>query len=132
MWDAVSANAATADFEQAADRIRAEAVRATQQLSSVDALGSICLGESQRFHIRAALGLYHYINPKLLLITSAALFRARGQSCERARRCCARAAAPRRALPHVSHGDGGRGARRAPSARSVRGYQAHAVAFFDQ
>ncbi|MCA1603912.1 MAG: halocarboxylic acid dehydrogenase DehI family protein [Acidobacteria bacterium] len=71
MWDAMRPNAETRRFEDAADRIRAEAVRATEQLGKLDAATSLRLGESQSYQIRRALDLYHYINPKLLVFTAA-------------------------------------------------------------
>lgn len=69
-WEAVRDSAQTSAFEQAADEIRAEAVRAAAGLGRLDAHRELTLGESQRFHIRGILDLYHYINPKLLLLTS--------------------------------------------------------------
>jgi halocarboxylic acid dehydrogenase DehI len=71
MWDAMRANAETCVFEHAADCVRAEAVHAAQALGRLDATSDISLGESQAYHIQGALKLYHYINPKLLVLTSA-------------------------------------------------------------
>jgi len=71
MWDAMRPNAETRAFETAADRVRAEAVRIAERLGKLDAATSLRLGESQSYQIRRALDLYHYINPKLLVLTSA-------------------------------------------------------------
>lgn len=68
-WEAVRPNAETRAFEDAADRIRAEAVHAAAALGRIDAGAG--LGESQAFQVRAALDLYRYVTPKLLLLTSA-------------------------------------------------------------
>ena len=70
MWDAMRGNAETYVFEHAADRVRAEAVHAAMALGRLDVTSDIRLGESQAYHIRGALDLYHYINPKLLVFTS--------------------------------------------------------------
>ncbi len=71
MWDAVRPNAETRAFEEAADRVRAEAVRAADRLGRIGAAAAAGLGESQSYQVRAALELYHYVNPKLLVLTSA-------------------------------------------------------------
>lgn len=70
MWDAVQPNLDTRIFEDAADQIRSEAVDAADALSRIGALTEADLGESQAFQVRAALDLYHYVNPKLLVLTS--------------------------------------------------------------
>ncbi|MBW3628113.1 MAG: halocarboxylic acid dehydrogenase DehI family protein [Gemmatimonadetes bacterium] len=70
MWDAVQPNAQTRAFEDAADRIRAEAARSADALGRVHAVASALVGESPAYQVRAALDLYHYVNPKLLLLTS--------------------------------------------------------------
>ncbi|MDQ3687440.1 MAG: halocarboxylic acid dehydrogenase DehI family protein [Acidobacteriota bacterium] len=70
MWDAVRPNAETRRFEDAADRLRAEAARAAEKFGKLNAATSLRLGESQSYQIRRALDLYHYINPKLLLLTA--------------------------------------------------------------
>lgn len=80
MWDAVRPNAETRAFEEAADRLRAQAVAAAEGLGRLDAINRLRLGDSQRYQIRAALDLYHYINPKLLLLTSAVRLALRGES----------------------------------------------------
>jgi hypothetical protein len=82
MWEAVRPNAETRAFENAADRIRAEAVRAAATLGSVEAAARVHLGESQLYQLRAALHLYHYINPKLLLLTSAVRLALEGERFE--------------------------------------------------
>lgn len=71
MWDVLCPNLQTRDFENAADRVRSNAVAAAAGLPQLDALAGLRLGESQRYQIQAALDLYHYINPKLLVLTSA-------------------------------------------------------------
>ncbi|MBI2876551.1 MAG: hypothetical protein HYY20_06690 [Candidatus Tectomicrobia bacterium] len=71
MWEAVRPNVETRIFEDAADRVRAEAVSAAEALGKLDAASKVHLGESQIYQIKSALDLYHYINPKLLVLTSA-------------------------------------------------------------
>ena len=71
LWTALRDNAATYAFEQAADELRAEAVRGALQLPRLGATAAVPLGPSQLYQIGAALALYHYVNPKLLILTSA-------------------------------------------------------------
>jgi hypothetical protein len=71
VWAAVRDNAGTYAFEHAADHLRATAVKGALALPPVHALSAVPLGESQTYQIGAALALYHYINPKLLLLTAA-------------------------------------------------------------
>jgi hypothetical protein len=71
LWTALRDNAATYAFEQAADELRAEAVRGALELPRVGATGGVPLGQSQLYQIGAALALYHYVNPKLLILTAA-------------------------------------------------------------
>lgn len=71
LWEAVCPNAETRVFEEAADRLRAEAMRRVETLGTLDAPLFASLGESQAYHVRAALALYHYVNPKLSILTSA-------------------------------------------------------------
>jgi hypothetical protein len=71
VWDAVRENAGTYAFERAADELRASAVRGSLTLPAVRAIAEVPLGPSQLYQMGAALALYHYINPKLLLITAA-------------------------------------------------------------
>lgn len=71
MWDALRPNLETRVFESAADRVRSETVTAASQMPRLNAPRSLQLGDSQRYQIQAALDLYHHINPKLLVITSA-------------------------------------------------------------
>ncbi len=71
MWDAMRPLAETRAFETAADSVRAEAVRAADKLPRLENQARAALGESQAYQLRAALDLYHYINPKLLVFTSA-------------------------------------------------------------
>jgi hypothetical protein len=70
MWEAVRPDVETRLFENAADQLRAEAVYIAERWARPGITSRVPLGESQRYHIQAALMLYHYINPKLLLITS--------------------------------------------------------------
>ncbi len=70
MWDATRPMVETQAFEEASDRVRAEAVRAAENLGRLDATKSVRLGESQVYQIQSALDLYHYINPKLLVFTA--------------------------------------------------------------
>src|SRR5919204_3702161 len=70
MWNAIRDVAASRVFEAAADEVRADAVRLASQLPPIGAATDVVLGESQQYHIKAALELYHYINPKLLVLTS--------------------------------------------------------------
>jgi hypothetical protein len=70
MWDSLRPLVETRWFEDAADNIRAEAVSIAEALDRINARSQVQLGESQRYQIKAALDLYHYINPKLLVLTS--------------------------------------------------------------
>lgn len=71
VWDAMRANAETRAFESAADQLRADAARAAAKLGPLEARSRVSLGESQSFQIHAALDLYYYVTPKLLVFTSA-------------------------------------------------------------
>lgn len=71
VWDTFRANTVTRNFEEAADTVRAQAVTAACQFDPLDVRQQVKLGESQAYQVRAALDLYHYINPKLLVLTSA-------------------------------------------------------------
>lgn len=71
MWDAMRPNAETVAFERAGDDVRKQALEYAAPLGTVNALAGAQLGESQRLQVWAALRLYHYINPKLLILTSA-------------------------------------------------------------
>ena len=70
-WDQLHPNLQTRDFETSSDRIRVRAAQSAVSLLSSRGQARVMLGESQRFQIQRALKLYHYINPKLLLLTSA-------------------------------------------------------------
>jgi hypothetical protein len=70
-WDELHANLQTREFENSADLIRARAAQSAASLLPIHAQPRTMLGESQRFQIQRALKLYHYVNPKLLLLTSA-------------------------------------------------------------
>lgn len=71
MWSSFRSNAETRAFEDMADHLRAEAVRSAAAMGRLMAAEAAPLGESQSYQLDAALDLYHYINPKLLLITAA-------------------------------------------------------------
>ncbi|MDB5862504.1 MAG: 3-oxoacyl-[acyl-carrier protein] reductase [Betaproteobacteria bacterium] len=71
VWAAVRDNAGTYAFEHAADHLRIAAVQGALALPPLQVLSAVPLGESQTYQIGAALALYHYINPKLLLLTAA-------------------------------------------------------------
>lgn len=71
MWDALRPSLETRTFENAADELRRRAVECASRLGRLDAAPQASLGESQAYQVRAALNLYHYINPKLAVLTSA-------------------------------------------------------------
>ncbi|WP_257459445.1 halocarboxylic acid dehydrogenase DehI family protein [Archangium lipolyticum] len=71
MWEAMGPNAETRAFESAADEVRAWAVDAAERQGPLGAWDAVTLGESQRYHLRGALELYHYLDPKMLVFTSA-------------------------------------------------------------
>jgi hypothetical protein len=71
MWEAMGPNVETRAFESAADEVRARAVEVAERLGPLGAWDAVHLGESQRYHVRGALELYHYLDPKLLVFTSA-------------------------------------------------------------
>lgn len=67
MWAAVQPTAASQAFESSSDDLRARAADLALALPALDIRAEV--GESQRYQIAQALALYHYINPKLLLLT---------------------------------------------------------------
>ena len=69
MWASASPIAQTVAFEQAADSVRTHAAALATTLPRIKAGAESKLGDSQRFQIARALGLYHYVNPKLLVFT---------------------------------------------------------------
>ncbi len=71
MWNALKSDAETRAFEEAADRVRAEAADAAQGLGRLNAAAQAKLGESQAYHVRAALDFFRYANPKLLVFAAA-------------------------------------------------------------
>lgn len=71
VWNALQPNAETRLYEEASDRLRAEAARLIKPMEKPDITAHVRLGESQAFHLRASLELYYYLYPKLLLLTSA-------------------------------------------------------------
>lgn len=70
LWESIGPVAETRLFEESSDQIQALAARLAEKLPRLDAATSVGLGDSQIFQIQAALDLYHYINPKLLIISS--------------------------------------------------------------
>ena len=80
MWDTVRPNLQTCRFEDAADQIRAEAARSAQTLGPLTARSQASLGDSEAYQIRAALNLYHYVNPKLLVLPSAVKLSLEGET----------------------------------------------------
>ncbi|XXF78309.1 halocarboxylic acid dehydrogenase DehI family protein [Myxococcaceae bacterium GXIMD 01537] len=70
MWEAVNANLETRAFEDAANALREEALEAAGALGPLGAWAQARLGESQAFHVRGALELHQYAQPKLLLLAS--------------------------------------------------------------
>lgn len=79
VWDAIRPHAETRPFENAADQVRTQAASAAETLGRLNAAADVQLGESQVRQIRAALDLYHYINPKLLIVTAAVATALEGQ-----------------------------------------------------
>ena len=71
LWAQVRPMVETRAFEEAADDLRAQAVGVAQNLTPLNSATRANPGESQSYQIKAALDLYHYVNPKLLLLTSA-------------------------------------------------------------
>ncbi|MBW3654837.1 MAG: halocarboxylic acid dehydrogenase DehI family protein [Gemmatimonadetes bacterium] len=80
VWDALRPNLETRAFEEAADRLRARAITKAATLGRLGAREGAAPGQSQAYQIRAALRLYHYVNPKLLLLTSAVRLALDGES----------------------------------------------------
>ncbi|MBI4376859.1 MAG: hypothetical protein HY549_10475 [Elusimicrobia bacterium] len=84
LWEAMTPNAQTRAFEEAADRLRAEAVAAASGMDRLSALAKAGLGESQAYQVQRVLMLYHYANPKLLLFVSTVAQALQGQEPRRA------------------------------------------------
>ncbi|MBA3753476.1 MAG: hypothetical protein H0X01_04925 [Nitrospira sp.] len=70
IWDAVRPFVETRAFEAASDDLRSAAVRAADPLGKLEVRPAVRLGKSQTYQIEQALKLYHYINPKLLLLVA--------------------------------------------------------------
>ena len=83
-WDQLHSNLQTRDFETGADRIRVRAAQASAILVPSRGQARVMLGESQRFQIQRALSLYHYVNPKILLLMSALKISLHGENIGRA------------------------------------------------
>lgn len=94
VWDAFRPNAETRAFEHAADDIRAQAARAAESLGPLNASSAASLGASQAFRVRASLDLYHDVNPKLLVLTSAARLALAGEIFDGSQRATAERIAP--------------------------------------
>lgn len=60
--------------------MRLEAARSAIALGRLDASDAVALGESQAYQVRSALELYHYINPKLLLLVAMVRRELKGES----------------------------------------------------
>ena len=71
MWEAMAPNVETRAFEEAADRLRDEALDAAAEWEELGAWDAVMLGPSQRFHVRGVLELYGALQPKVLLLVSA-------------------------------------------------------------
>jgi hypothetical protein len=83
-WDQLHSNLQTRDFDTSADRIRVRAAQASALLVPSRGQARVLLGESQRFQIQRALSLYHYVNPKILLLMSALKISLHGENIGRA------------------------------------------------
>jgi pimeloyl-ACP methyl ester carboxylesterase len=70
-WDQVRPKVETVAFDQAGDAVREEAVRLAGSLGGTAEPDLGDWGTSRAYQIRAALDLYHYINPKLLVLVCA-------------------------------------------------------------
>jgi hypothetical protein len=71
IWQALSPAVSVQGFEQASDGLRAKAVELGAAMGKLEARDAVQTGPSQSYQIQKALGLYHYINPKLLVIVAA-------------------------------------------------------------
>jgi hypothetical protein len=71
MWEGMEPNAGARAFEAAADEVRAQAVGAVEAWERLGTWEAVELGESQRYQLRAAIELYHDMNAKMLVLTSA-------------------------------------------------------------
>jgi halocarboxylic acid dehydrogenase DehI len=70
-WNAVSGNVETVAFERCADALREETATLADSIGKLDVADRVRLGESQAHQLKASLDLYNYVNPKILLLTSA-------------------------------------------------------------
>ncbi len=80
MWEAIRPVVETVSFFEAADRVRALSVREADGLGRLDVLDQAGLGESQAFQARGSQVLYHDINPRLLVLVSAAILALEGET----------------------------------------------------
>ncbi len=76
MWQAIRPQVESGSFEEKANRVRANAVQLAQQLDWLDK------SENQACQITAALDLYHYVTPKLLVLTASLLLSLEAQAPE--------------------------------------------------
>lgn len=79
VWDQLRPNVDTDLFEHLADQVRAEALQAAESFGPPQAGTYGELGESRAYQVRAALELYHSVNPKLLVLTCAVLQALKGE-----------------------------------------------------
>jgi hypothetical protein len=70
IWHEVAPLASKQSFEEASDKLRSKAVQAAASLGALAVRDAVRAGPSQSYQIEEALRLYHYINPKLLLLVA--------------------------------------------------------------
>ncbi|MHA3770819.1 alpha/beta fold hydrolase [Verrucomicrobiota bacterium sgz303538] len=72
VWYAMRPNAESRAFEHAADLVRADAMRLAENLGPLGAAAAMTrFGESREWQLMKAIELYHFVNPKLLVYTTA-------------------------------------------------------------
>src|SRR5438093_3463233 len=71
IWEQLRPNVESTVFDSAATQLREQALHAAASLPRSDSDSYPPLGQSRSYQIRAALDLYHDINPKLLVLTAA-------------------------------------------------------------
>ena len=79
VWRAFRPNAETRVFEDMAAGVRVRGAELAWALGPLRAAEAAPLGQSQAYQLDAALDLYRYINPKLLLIVSAVAMALEGE-----------------------------------------------------
>lgn len=70
IWHEVAPLASRQSFEDASGHLRSKAVQAASSLGALAVRDAVRAGPSQSYQIEQALRLYHYINPKLLLLVA--------------------------------------------------------------